>query len=109
MMFLTTDNWIDAAIVPNRGAEQGKSMKPNAIKVGLAAAYAVAIIWVFCSLLVVMLPGMAMNMGGYMMHADFSGMGWHMGITGFALGLILWSLTAGIFAWLMATIYNALI
>ena len=83
-------------------------MKLNAIKFGLAAAYAVAIIWVFCSLLVVMLPGMSMNMGGYMMHSDFSGMSWHMGVAGFVLGLILWSLTAGIFAWLMAAIYNAL-
>lgn len=83
-------------------------MKLNAINFGLAAAYAVAIIWVFCSLLVVMLPGMSMNMGGYMMHSDFSGMGWHMGITGFVLGLVLWVLTAGIFAWLMATIYNRL-
>ena len=83
-------------------------MKLNAIKFGLAAAYAVAIIWVFCSLLVVMLPGMSMNMGGYMMHSDFSGMSWHMGVSGFVLGLILWSLTAGIFAWLMAAIYNAL-
>jgi len=83
-------------------------MKLNAIKFGLAAAYAVAIIWVFCSLLVVMLPGMSMNMGGYMMHSDFSGMSWHMGAAGFVLGLILWSLTAGIFAWLMAAIYNTI-
>lgn len=83
-------------------------MKLDAIKFGLAAAYAESIIWLFCSILVVMLPGMSMNMGGYMMHADFSGMGWHMGLGGFVYGLILWSLTAGIFAWLMATIYNAL-
>lgn len=83
-------------------------MKLDATKFGLAAVCTVAIIWVFCSLLVVMLPGVSMNMGGYMMHADFSGMSWHMGFTGFLLGLILWSLTAGIFAWLLATLYNAL-
>lgn len=84
-------------------------MKLDAMKFGLAAAYTVAIIWVFCSLLVVMLPGMSMNMGGYMMHGDFSGMSWHMGFAGFFLGLVLWTLTAGIFAWLMTEIYNRLI
>ena len=84
-------------------------MKLDAVKFGLAAACAVAIIWVLCSLLVALLPGMSMNMGGYMMHSDFSGMTWHMGFTGFFLGLILWTLTAGIFAWLMAFLYNRLI
>jgi len=84
-------------------------MKLDAAKFGLAAAYAVAVIWVFCSVLVALLPGMSMNMGGYMMHADFSGMSWHMGFAGFLVGLILWSLSAGIFGWLMAAIYNRLI
>ena len=84
-------------------------MKIDAVKFGLAATYAVAIIWVVCSLLVVGLPGLSMNMGGYMMHADFTGMAWHIGMTGFFFGLILWALTAGIFAWLMATLYNKMV
>ena len=81
-------------------------MKLDSLKFGLAAAYAVAIVWVICSLLVLLLPGTSMNMGGYMMHADFTGMNWHMGLTGFFLGLVLWALIAGIFASLMAAIYN---
>ena len=84
-------------------------MKLDPIKFGVAAACAVAIIWIFCSLLVISLPGMSMNMGGYMMHADFSGMAWQMGMTGFLAGLILWTVTAGVFAWLLATIYNKLV
>jgi hypothetical protein len=50
-----------------------------------------------------------MNMGGYMMHADLSGMDWHMGLAGFLFGLFLWAFSAGIFASLMAAIYNRLI
>ncbi|GAB5500944.1 MAG: hypothetical protein PsegKO_32550 [Pseudohongiellaceae bacterium] len=84
-------------------------MKLDAVKFGLAAAYAVIIVWVFCTILVVLLPGMSMSMGGYMMHADFSGMAWQMGMTGFIAGLILWAVTAGVFAWLLATIYNKLV
>ena len=84
-------------------------MKLDAIKFGLAAAYAVAIIWVVCSFLVAGLPGMSMSMGGYMMHSDFSGMNWHVGMTGLVFGLVLWTITAGVFAWLMATLYNKMI
>jgi len=84
-------------------------MKLNAEKFGLAAAYTVTIIWVICSVLVVLLPGMSMSMGGYMMHADFSGMAWQMGITGFVAGLVLWAVTAGVFAWLLASIYNKMV
>lgn len=84
-------------------------MKLNAVKFGLAAAYTVTIIWVICSVLVVMFPGMSMSMGGYMMHADFSGMAWQMGIVGFVAGLILWAAIAGVFAWLLASIYNKMV
>ena len=84
-------------------------MKIDANKFGLAAVFAVMIIWVACSVLVIGLPGLSMSMGGYMMHSDFSGMMWHLGMTGFLVGLVLWALTAGIFAWLMATLYNRMI
>jgi hypothetical protein len=83
-------------------------MNLNATKFGLAAASAVLVIWLFCSLIVLTSPGMTMNMGGYMVHADFSGMAWHLGFAGFLYGGILWAVSAGIFAWLMASIYNKL-
>ena len=83
-------------------------MNLNATKFGLAAASAVLVIWLFCSLIVLMSPGMSMNMGGYMMHSDFSGMAWHLGFSGFLYGGILWAVSAGVFAWLMAAIYNKL-
>lgn len=84
-------------------------MKIDSAKFGLAAASAVALIWIFCSLLVALLPGMSMSMSGYMMHADLSGMSWQMGFAGFLFGLILWSISAGVFASLMGTIYNKLL
>ena len=84
-------------------------MKIDAVKFGLAAAYAVVIFWVVCTIVVVLLPGMTMSMSGYMMHADFSGMAWQMGIAGFVAGLMLWSLMAGVFAWLLASIYNRMV
>lgn len=84
-------------------------MTLNASKFALAAASSVAIIWALCSLIVMLIPDMSMHASGYMMHADFSAMQWQMHFTGFFIGLILWSVAAGVFAWLMATIYNRLL
>ena len=84
-------------------------MKLDVIKFGLASAYAISIVWIVGSLLVLLLPSMSMSMGGYMMHADFSGTNWHMGIAGFLFWLFLWAFSAGVFASLMAAIYNRLI
>lgn len=83
-------------------------MKLNATKLGLAAACAVSIIWLICSLVVMMSPDMSMTMSGYMMHADFNGMAWHLGFTGFLFGGILWAVSAGVLAGLGAAIYNRL-
>ena len=47
--------------------------------------------------------------GRTMMHADFSGVNWSLHLTGFLLGGILWVLTAGVTAWLLAAIYNRLL
>jgi hypothetical protein len=70
-------------------------MKLNAIKLSLTAAIAVPVIWLFCSLLILVSPGASMNMGGYMMHADFGDMAWHMGLSGFLFGGILWAASTG--------------
>lgn len=84
-------------------------MKLDVNKFALAAAAAIAVIWVICSLIVVLLPGMSMVAGGHMMHTDFSGMNWNMHFTGFLVGGILWVLSAGVTAWLLASIYNRLL
>ena len=81
-------------------------MKLNANAFGLAAAVTVAILWLLCSLIVALMPGMSMMMSGYMMHTDFSGMQWDMHLAGFLAGLVIWSVFAYIFGWLMALVYN---
>lgn len=83
-------------------------MKLNANAFGLSAAATVAILWVLCSLIVVIMPGISMNMSGYMMHTDFTGMQWDMHITGFIGGLVIWAIFAYVFGWLLALIYNRL-
>ncbi len=81
-------------------------MKLSSLKFGLAAACAVAVAWILCSLLVLLLPSISLNLGGYMMHVDLSNISWQIGFAGFLLGLILWTLLAGIIASLTAAIYN---
>lgn len=81
-------------------------MRLSSFKFGLAAACAVGVTWIICSITVLLLPSMSLNLGGYMMHVDLSSMSWQMGFAGFLLGLILWSLLAGVIASLTAIIYN---
>ncbi len=83
-------------------------MKINSLNLALASAITTAIVWLICSLLVWMMPGSMMNTTGNMVHMDMSKFGWMLSPLGFFWGLIVWSLFAGIFAWLLATVYNFL-
>lgn len=80
----------------------------NATRLGVATTIAVLIIWAICSLLVMLMGGMMMNMTGAMVHGDMSGMGWSLSLFGVIVGGLIWSLGAGVTAWLIALIYNAL-
>ncbi|TKB50524.1 hypothetical protein FCL40_05075 [Ferrimonas sediminicola] len=84
-------------------------MSLNATKFGLASAVAFAGFWIVCSLLVWVLPSMMMDMTGHMTHGDWSQMGWHLSVGGVLIGLIAWSVVAGLLGWLLATIYNRLL
>lgn len=83
-------------------------MKINSLNFALAGAITAAIVWVICSLLVWMMQGPMMNITGDMVHMNLSSLGFVLTLTGFIWGLIVWSLFAGIFAWLLAAIYNRL-
>lgn len=83
-------------------------MKINSLNFALASAITAAIVWILCSLLVWIMPGAMMNTTGNMVHMDMSKFGWVLSPLGVFWGLIIWSLFAGIFAWLLATIYNLL-
>jgi hypothetical protein len=84
-------------------------MKLDSVKFGLAAAIVVAISWVICSLIVLAAPGPAMQVTGQMMHADMGMNAWRFSATGFVVGLVVWSVLAGAYAWAIAALYNRLI
>ena len=82
-------------------------MKLNANKFALAAAIGFAILWLLCSLLVALMPNQSMHVSNAMLHSSMSWQ-WNMHWPGLLIGLIAWSLTAGVSAWLIAIIYNRL-
>lgn len=82
-------------------------MKLNAGKLAVAAALAFAGVWIICSAMVALLPVAMMNLSGDMLHADLGTMMvWSLDWVGFVVGLIAWSLSAGVTAWLIAMLYN---
>lgn len=83
-------------------------MKINSLNLALASAITTAAVWVICSFMVWMMPGSMMNTTGNMVHMDMSKSGFVLTPLGFIWGLVAWSISAGIFAWLLATIYNRL-
>ena len=83
-------------------------MKINAIKLGLASAISASVLWVICSLLVLLMPSMMLSVSGDMMHMQFNNMGWHLTFLGVVKGLVAWSISAGITGWLIGFVYNRL-
>ena len=81
-------------------------MKLNSAKFALAATLTTAIIWIICSLLVFLLPQATIMASGDMIHMDIQDMMWSLTLSGFIKGLILWSLSVGLSAWIFAVIYN---
>jgi hypothetical protein len=83
-------------------------MKFNSVKFALAATLTTAVIWVICSLLVFLLPQATIMASSDMIHMDIQDMMWSLTLSGFIKGLILWSLSVGLSAWIFAVIYNRL-
>ncbi|MEQ9209654.1 MAG: DUF5676 family membrane protein [Pseudomonadales bacterium] len=83
-------------------------MKLHAYKFGIASAISASILWIICSLLVMLMPSMMLSMSGDMLHMQLNDMGWHLAFIDVVKGLIAWSVSAGIAGWLLATIYNRL-
>lgn len=83
-------------------------MKLHAYKFGIASAISASVLWVICSLLVMLLPSMMSSMSGDMLHMQLNDIGWHLTLIGVAKGLVAWFVLAGIAGWLLAAIYNRL-
>lgn len=83
-------------------------MKINSLKFGMASAITATIVWIICSLLVWMVPGAMMNMTTNLFHMEMGKSGFMLTPIGVIWGLVGWSLFAGVFALILATIYNLL-
>lgn len=83
-------------------------MKINSLKFGVAGAITAAIVWIICSVFVWMVPGGMTNITTNMMHIEMGRAGWTISPVGVVWGLVGWSLFTGVFAWLLAAIYNRL-
>lgn len=83
-------------------------MKFDAKKFGLACAISATILWVICSVLVMIIPTMMLSMSGDMVHMPLNDMGWHLTFSGAAKGLLAWFVLAGVTGWLLAATYNRL-
>lgn len=81
-------------------------MKLNEKAFAFASIVTIALLWLVCSLLVYLMPDMSMQASGSMMHMDLSTMQWSMTFPGFLVGLIIWSLAAGVVGWIFALLYN---
>lgn len=84
-------------------------MKLIPSKFGLSCALTAALLWLACSVLVVMLPGAMLSLSGDMFHMQLAEMGWHLTWNGVLIGLVAWSLVAGLTGATLAAIYNRLI
>jgi hypothetical protein len=81
----------------------------NQNKFALASSLAFGLLWIICSVLVMIFPDASMKLTMSMMHGGFAAHQWDMGMTGLISGLVAWMLVAGMTAWFIATIYNRLI
>lgn len=83
-------------------------MKLNIRAFTIAMAIAAAILYVVCSLFVGFLPDAAMNLAGYILHMDLSGVMRRFSVAGFVVGLLAVSIGWGILSLIVASLYNRL-
>ncbi len=84
-------------------------MKLDANRLALAVAMITAVSWVVCVGFVALAPKPAMTMTGYMLHADLSTFSWSLDWRGVVIGLLSWTVIAGLGTWLTARTYNRLL
>jgi len=80
----------------------------DAKRLALAGAIVTAFLWLACSAAVSMAPGPSMTIALSMMHAQRSEFAWHLGWGGVLIGLVAWTISTAVAAWLLAWTYNRL-
>ena len=81
-------------------------MKLDENAFAIASGSTAGVLWIICSLIVIMLPGPMSQMGSHMTHGDMSAMTWSLSLPGVILGLIGWVVFAALTGWLFAFFYN---
>lgn len=64
------------------------------------------VLWMVCSVLVVLMPGPTMSMAAHMLHGDMAEFSWTLTWTGFFIGLVSWTVCAAAAGWLIGWFYN---
>jgi hypothetical protein len=81
-------------------------MKLDANAFAIASAATAGILWIVCSVIVLLLPGPMLQMSGYMAHGDLSAMNLSVSLVGVLLGFIGWVVAAALAGWILAVVYN---
>ncbi len=81
----------------------------NTLQFSVASALTAALLWIGCSVLVIVLPGAMWQMTAHMLHVDLAQVGWAMSWTGAISGLVSWSVFAGLAGAILSALYNKLL
>jgi 2TM family of unknown function (DUF5676) len=84
-------------------------MKLEAARLGLAVGIGSAIVWTICSLLVALMPEPSLALTRSLFHVASGGPVWGVTWAGYLVGLCVWSVGSGLFAWFCAGFYNRML
>lgn len=73
-----------------------------------ATAVMSALVYIICVVFIVFAPQATMTFFGYILHADLSSIARSISFNSFIVGLLTWSLGTGLYAALIARLYNRL-
>lgn len=68
-----------------------------------------SLLWILCTVIVMVFPQQLMQLSGAMMHMDPSQWQWTLNLEGAVIGLLAWGFIGGVTTWFIATTYNHLI
>jgi hypothetical protein len=75
----------------------------------IATAIMSALAYIICVVFIVLAPQATMTFFGYILHADLSNIARSINFGSFMVGLLTWSLGTGLYAALIARLYNRLL
>ncbi len=84
-------------------------MKIETARLGLAVGVGSAILWTLCSTLVAVAPEASLATTRSLFHVASGGPVWGVTWGGFLVGLFVWGVGSGLFAWLCAGLYNRML